>query len=106
MALAIRHRDDIVAPLQPIPDLHFRREEDAAFMAALQGRTEAELAARFVAGHRAYVAMYRDSPAAWGWVATQRAEIGELGLSFSIPKGERDLWNFVTLSAHSGLGNY
>jgi ribosomal protein S18 acetylase RimI-like enzyme len=106
MALAIRHRDDIVAPLPTLPDLHFRRERDAALMAALQGRTESEMAARFTAGHRAYVAVHGDSPAAWGWVATQRAEIGELGLSFSIPRGERYLWNFVTLTAHRGLGIY
>jgi ribosomal protein S18 acetylase RimI-like enzyme len=75
-------------------------------MAILQGRTEAEMIARLAAGHRAYVAVYRDSRAAWGWVATQRAEIGELGLSFSIPVGERYLWNFVTLAHYRGRGIY
>ncbi len=106
MALAIRHHDDIVAPLPALTDLHVRREQDPALMAGLQGRSESEMATRFAAGHRAYIAIHREVPAAWGWVATQRAEIGELGLSFSIPKGERYLWNFVTLVAHRGLGIY
>jgi GNAT superfamily N-acetyltransferase len=50
---------------------------------------------------------WRDGePAAWGWVATRTAEIGELGSAFAIPRGERYLWNFVTLPAHRGLGIY
>jgi hypothetical protein len=61
---------------------------------------------RLGAGHRAYVAWRDGEPAAWGWVATRSAEIGELGSAFAIPGGERYLWNFVTLPAHRGLGIY
>jgi GNAT superfamily N-acetyltransferase len=75
-------------------------------MAALQGRTETEMTRRFETGHRAYVAWRDGEPAAWGWVATRAAEIGELGSSFTIPAGERYLWNFVTLPAHRGAGIY
>jgi len=64
------------------------------------------MAGRFAAGHRAYVAWYQDEPAAWGWVATRSAHIGELGSTFLIPAGERYLWNFVTLNAHRGRGIY
>ena len=106
MPLAIRHRDDDVAPLPPLAGFAVRREDRPAFMAELQQRTEAEMIARFDAGHRAYVAFNQKTPAAWGWVATKRADIGELSSAFAVPAGERYLWNFVTLAAHRGLGIY
>ena len=75
-------------------------------MAALQDRTPAEMRRRLADGHRAYVAWRGGEPAAWGWVATRAARIGELDAEFSLPPGERYLWNFVTLAAHRGQGVY
>ena len=106
MPLATRHREDAALALDPRPGLVVRRETDAARMAAVQGRTEAEMRSRFDAGHRAYVAELAGETAAWGWVATRRAEIGELKAAFTIPDGERYLWNFVTAPAHRGMGIY
>ena len=106
MPLAIRHRDDPLPRLTPLPGLVVRREVDAAVMAALQGRTEGEMTRRLGGGHRAYVALVDGQPAAWGWVATRTAEIGELGTAFVIGRGERYLWNFVTLKSHRGQGIY
>jgi GNAT superfamily N-acetyltransferase len=106
MPFAARHRDDPTPQLEPLPGLVVRREGSAAVMAALQGRTEAEMRRRFAAGHRAYVALLDGASAAWGWVATRSADIGELGSTFAIPAGERYLWNFVTLPSHRGLGIY
>ena len=106
MPFAARHRRDPVPSLEPLAGLVVRREADAQFMASLQGRTPEEMTRRFDAGHRAYVAWHDAAPAAWGWVATRVAEIGELGSSFGIPTGERYLWNFVTLAAHRGRGIY
>jgi GNAT superfamily N-acetyltransferase len=106
MPFAARHRTEAVAPLTPSPTLRVHRVRDAAIMAALQDRTEAEMLRRFASGHRAYVAFDGTAPAAWGWVATGSAEIGELGSTFVIPYGERYLWNFVTLSSHRGRGIY
>jgi GNAT superfamily N-acetyltransferase len=106
MPFAARHRDDPTPPLEPLPGLAVRREHDPARMAALQGRSEAELRRRLDDGHRAYVAWRDGEPAAFGWVATRTAGIGELGSSFAIPRGERYLWNFVTRPAHRGLGVY
>ena len=106
MPLATRHRDDLAPELAPLPGLVVAREADARAMATLQERTEAEIAGRFAAGHRAYVARWRGEPAAWGWVATRIAHIGEVDSTFVIPDGERYLWNFVTLAAHRGMGIY
>jgi len=106
MALAARHRDDPAPSLAPLPGLTVRRETDPVAMAALQGRAVEEMARRFDAGHRAYVADVDGVPAAWGWVATRVADIGELGASFEIASGERYLWNFVTLAAFRGRGIY
>ena len=106
MPFAVRHRRDPIPQLDPLPGLAVRREDDAAVMAALQGRSEAEMTRRMTAGHRAYVAWRDGEPAAWGWVATATADIGELGASFTLPRGERYLWNFVTRPEHRGLGVY
>jgi GNAT superfamily N-acetyltransferase len=83
-----------------------RREESASFMARLQGRSEEEMQRRFDEAHRAYVAWYDGVPAAWGWVATQSATIGELNSRFAIGPRQRYLWNFVTAKSHRGLGIY
>jgi hypothetical protein len=64
MPFAARHRDDHTSQLTPLPSLVVRREVSAAVMAALQGRTETEIARRFGAGHRAYVALWEGQPAA------------------------------------------
>jgi hypothetical protein len=106
MPFAVRHRRDPVPSIEPLPGLVVRRTEDVEFMAALQARTPEEMARRFAAGHRAYVAWRDGAPAAWGWAATRSAEIGELGSSFEIPAADRYLWNFVTLVEHRGLGIY
>ena len=106
MSIAARHRDDPLPALSALPGLAVRREVDPAAMAALQRREPADLARRFDAGHRAYVALMEGTPAAWGWVATRSADIGELGTTFAIPPDERYLWNFVTLEPFRGLGIY
>jgi len=106
MALALRHRDDSIAEMTPLPQLSVRRETDPAAMARLQGKSLEDMARRFELGHRAYVACWNDEPVSWGWVATREAEIGELRMRFGIPAGERYLWNFVTMPSRRGLGIY
>ena len=106
MPFATRHRDDPLPTLATTPELEVHEVWDADFMARLQGRAVEEIERRFAAGHRAYVAWWNEEPAAWGWVATRAADIGELGASFAMRDGERYLWNFVTLAAHRGRGIY
>ena len=106
MPFAARRRRDPAPTLSPLAELGVRREHTADVMAALQGKSVTEMINRFDAGHRAYVATWNGAPAAWGWVATRTAEIGELGSMFTIPAGERYLWNFVTATAYRGMGIY
>jgi hypothetical protein len=106
MPFAVRHRRDPVPGIEPLSGLVVRQEQKASVMATLQGRSPDDMTRRFELGHRAYVAVREGAPVAWGWVATQVAEIGELGATFGIPLGERYLWNFVTLVGYRGLGIY
>jgi GNAT superfamily N-acetyltransferase len=106
MSFATRHRDDPMPALPELRSLSTSRVADAAQMALLQGRGADEISRRYDAGHRAYVAHLNDAPAAWGWVATRTASIGELDTTFMVPEGDRYLWNFVTLPSHRGLGVY
>jgi GNAT superfamily N-acetyltransferase len=104
--LAIRHRTDTPPSLPPIPGLIVRRVVEPNVMAEVQGRAASEMADRFAAGHRAYVAYLDGEPAAFGWVATRSAFIGELSATFEIGGGDRYLWNFVTRPSHRGKGIY
>lgn len=106
MPFATRHRDDPMPTLAPLAGMEVHLAWDAGFMAALQGRDEDAIELRFAAGHRAYVAWVDEVAAAWGWVATRTATIGEMDTTFTIPPGERYLWNFVTLASHRGRGVY
>jgi hypothetical protein len=106
MALALRLRDDMVPEMTGLPQLSVARESNPAVMAPLQKKPVEEMARRFASGHRAYVGRWNGEPVSWGWVATREAEIGELRITFTIPEGERYLWNFVTSASHRGLGIY
>lgn len=105
MGLAIRHSDSIV-DLSTMPGLSVHRETCSTAIAQLQGRAPEQMEGRFAAGHSAWIASIDGEPAAWGWVASRTADIGELGLTFSIPPRERYLWNFVTLPGYRGRGIY
>jgi GNAT superfamily N-acetyltransferase len=45
-------------------------------------------------------------PVTYGWVATSRASIGELALTFPLPSTDRYLWDFATLPEWQGRGLY
>jgi hypothetical protein len=58
------------------------------------------------AGHQPYLAFVAQTPVGYGWMATQDAAIGELGLHFTLPATERYLWDFATLPEWQGYGIY
>jgi len=104
--MAIRDRSSRRPALAPLAGMEVRAEWSAHLMASLQNKRVDEMVRRFESRHRAYVAWRGGEPAAWGWVATSSARIGELDSAFTVPAAQRYLWNFVTLPAHRGLGIY
>ena len=99
-------QQDTLPPLQPLNGLDIRQNSEPSFMAEIGQTTLHEVENRFAAGHKAYVAYLHGRPAAFGWVATQTARIGELNHEFRLPPRHRYLWNFRTLVAYRGLGIY
>lgn len=99
-------RGDPLVLLPPLGGLTIGETSDPRVLEPLTGLRAADLEDRFSAGHRAYVAWLDGRPVAYGWVATARAEIGELGLTFEVPLANRYLWDFITLPPWRGLGIY
>jgi RimJ/RimL family protein N-acetyltransferase len=105
MALATWWRGDSSVDLAPVADFHARPADDA-ILARIAGLTSAELQERRRAGHRPYVGYKGATAVTYGWVATCGASIGELSLAFSLPEGERYLWDFATRPEWQGQGLY
>jgi GNAT superfamily N-acetyltransferase len=99
-------RCDSLIGLQPLASLSVGIAHDHRLIAEIARIGRAAALARVRAGHRPYIAWLDDTPVAYGWSALSRASIGELGLEFGIPAGNRYLWDFATLPDWRGLGIY
>jgi GNAT superfamily N-acetyltransferase len=97
---------DPLPELDPLPGFSLTYAEDTALFDHLSDLTERDIRGRVSNGHRPYLALVDGEPVAYGWSAWERAEIGELGISFELPTGERYLWDFVTLPEWRGRGIY
>src|SRR5688500_13232570 len=95
---------DPCAQLAHLPGLDVEIANDYRLMAELARLDLAEILARVRDGHRPYIARLSGAPVAYGWSALSCASIGELGLAFAIPAGNRYLWDFATLPAWRGIG--
>jgi GNAT superfamily N-acetyltransferase len=89
-----------------LPGLSVEIAGDYQLMAQMAGLNLAEVVGRVRGGHRPYLARLGGAPVAYGWSALSSASIGELGLEFAIPAGNRYLWDFATLPAWRGRGIY
>ena len=65
-----------------------------------------EVARRLAEGHVPFLLRVGGRLAAYGWSARGPAHIGGLDLTFTVPPGERYLWDFVTLPAYRGRALY
>lgn len=106
MALWTWWRGDALSGLGSLPGFTVEATFDLDKITGLTALSMAEVHTRLAAGHRIYVAAIDGTPAAYGWVATLLAEIGELSLRFEVPSTDRYLWDFVTLPAWRGRGIY
>jgi hypothetical protein len=77
-----------------------------SLIARLAAVSEAEVARRLGEQNDLFLLRVDGQPAAYGWSAAGRADMGELGLSFQVPAGERYLWDFVTMPEFRGRRLY
>jgi GNAT superfamily N-acetyltransferase len=106
MALAAWWHGDTLTALPTDHRVHVSAARDDAELVTLNRISRHEVQQRRADGHTPYVLRMDGQPAAYGWVATQAAAIGELGLYFSLPPGSRYLWDFATLPQWQGRGLY
>jgi hypothetical protein len=99
-------RDDALAPLREMPGLSLAPVDDARIVGELAGIAAREFERRMLRGHRPWLARVAGEPVAWGWCAAAELSIGELGISCSIPAGNRYLWDFFTVPRWRGWGIY
>jgi GNAT superfamily N-acetyltransferase len=93
-------------PLAVLPGLEIRQTADPVLMSVIGEIPLEKALERFADGHKAFVAWLHGEPAAFGWMATGKATIGELNHDFVLPPGHRYLWNFRTLPPFRGRGIY
>ena len=106
MALATWWSDDPLPPLPPLPTFRAAVMTDIPLLARLAALDPTEVAARIADNHQPYLAWLGAEPTAYGWVAGAGATIGELGVAFTLPRGDRYLWDFATLPDWRGRGIY
>ncbi len=106
MALATWWRGDSVPSLPLFPGFRVEASRDAHLVAQITRLAPDEVHQRMHTGHQPYLAYVEQTPVGYGWMATQAASIGELGLHFALPETERYLWDFATLAEWQGYGIY
>jgi ribosomal protein S18 acetylase RimI-like enzyme len=106
MALFTWWRTDPRPVLRELDGFHAMTSDDAHLLATLADLDVKEVERRLHSCHRPYVAYIGTTPVAYGWVALEGADIGELGIEFTLPSGDRYLWDFATLPAWRGRGIY
>lgn len=86
--------------------LTFRPVDDIEFLAGINNLPKDEVRYRLANDNSAYVALYKNKPAAFGWSAAGKALIGELNHEMILPIGHKYLWNFRTAEEFRGMGIY
>jgi hypothetical protein len=99
-------RGDPLPLLPQLPGLTIEPASDLAFIARLAGIKEAEVVARRSSGHQPWLARVTGVPVGWGWCATAELDIGELGITRTLPERNRYLWDFVTVPSWRGRRIY
>jgi GNAT superfamily N-acetyltransferase len=94
-------------PNVPLPQgLRMEMSDNVELLSAMGSITVEEVIRRMANDHVAFAAYINDVPAAFGWMASGKAFIGELNHEIILPVGNRYLWNFRTMEAFRGLGIY
>ncbi len=92
--------------IKPVSGLQVKVCNNTKLLSVMAGVPEAAVEKRLDEDHVAFLATINEHPAAFGWIATSKAVIGELNHTMVLPRRNRYLWNFRTLEAYRGLGIY
>ena len=106
MALGIWQPGDPLPQLADLPDFAIRTETDSAAIAQWNDISQQEAERRLAQHNHFYLATLAGTAVAYGWVAEHECDIGEVGLSFTLPAGERYLWDFKTYPQWRRRGVY
>ncbi len=106
MALATWWRGDSVPSLSALTGFRVEASHDTHLIAQINQLAQHEVRQRMHMGNQPYLAYVEQAPVGYGWMATQAASIGELGLAFGLTETERYLWDFATLPEWQGYGIY
>ncbi len=99
------HSDRLNSIIMPA-GLRIEASTDMMLLSIIGNTTMEEVTKRLANDNKAFVAYINDQPASFGWLARDKAKIGELNHEFILPQGNRYLWNFRTLEAYRGQGIY
>jgi hypothetical protein len=99
-------RDDALPALPVLPGLSTVPVDADELLAAFPALDRRQAIDRQEQGHRPWLARMACEPVAYGWSAARSAAIGELGITFQVPPGNRYLWDFVTLPPWRGRWIY
>ena len=97
---------DPLPALPPLPGFEAMLADNDQALAALARLDVDDVAKLRRACNRPYMARLAGEPVAYGWSTGSVVEIGELGLVFTLPPGERYLWGFATEERWRGRGLY
>jgi GNAT superfamily N-acetyltransferase len=106
MSLATYWFEDHLSQLQALPGFDVVIDSDLHELSGIDRISQSEGLARLNDGHLPYVARIDGQPVGYGWIATRKASIGELDLTFELPADDRYLWDFATLPDWQGRGLY
>jgi GNAT superfamily N-acetyltransferase len=106
MALVTWWRGDPVPRLSRLAGFRVEASRDTHLVAHITRLAPDEVDQRMHTGHQPYLAYVEQTPVGYGWMATQDALIGELGLHVALPETDRYLWDFATLPEWQGYGIY
>ena len=106
MSLYTFSKTDTLPSIKIIEGVRMEKCTNVNLLSVMGTTTVDDVTSRLANGHVAFVAYANNQPAAFGWMATEKATIGELNHEIILPEGNKYLWNFRTLEAFRGLGIY
>jgi GNAT superfamily N-acetyltransferase len=95
-----------LVPLPPLDGLRVTCPTEIGVLQRLSGLSACEIDERLSTSHRPFLAWLDETPVAYGWSASGRAQFGRPPISFAVPPGHRYLMDFATLPAWRGRGIY